>query len=242
MSIVAGLAFSTSTGRFKGVALPSIEAIGSVTDVFEHISDWDTSQKLENSVLASKVLQFLWRDACSSLQLIGPFYELPESGVSVKQLHVIVRDVVRAFHCLGIYTRVISCDGAPVNRCWMRQVLSGGVSLRDLISVPSATPSNLRQVETPKRAPEHIESLINAREQLSKALERTNESCVHSISEDIGKMICQVPSSSTQIVATRHWFDPNSMLFIIVDPTHQMKSMRNQLLGEAFSLHDICIH
>jgi hypothetical protein len=35
MAIVADLAFNSITGRFKGIALPSIEAIGSVVDVFE---------------------------------------------------------------------------------------------------------------------------------------------------------------------------------------------------------------
>jgi hypothetical protein len=110
MSIVAGLAFNTKTGQFKDCPLYSPEELGSVVDIFNTIERFD-HRKPSNGGLARKVLQFLWRDSESPLQLIGPYFEL-ESGVSTRALHSIVRDVVRSFHCFGLHTHIICCDGA----------------------------------------------------------------------------------------------------------------------------------
>jgi hypothetical protein len=252
MSVVAGLTFSTQTGRFRGSTLRSEEALSSLVDVFDDLSKFDNC----NGGLTEKVLQFLWRDDSSSMQIIGPFFEFSKSDVSTSELHIITRDVVRAFHCFGLKTRIISCDGSPVNRAWMQQVLQeNGVTLLQMI----APTTGLTEHQSVLPVKKHVEALLDARATLAQTLKslgksepqhafachgsrvspnHTEDSMSCSNRWSFLKPLLRDRFYSQHFVATRHWFSLNEWLFIVVDPTHQLKSMRNQLHGEPYITED----
>jgi hypothetical protein len=175
------------------------------------------------------VLQFIWRSEASTLQILGPYYDLSGAGASVNDLHTIVSDVVRHFPIFGLRTHVLVCDGSPVNRAWIQQVLDGGITVAKMISTDAEASPSL-PVST---VDGHIESLTTARSELAASLKAANTSFATPPSREPLIPLLSSPDCANHIVATRHWFDHNSLLFVIVDPSHQMKSMRNQLLGNS---------
>jgi hypothetical protein len=237
MATVAGLSFSTQTGRLRGIALPSLQAIGSVADVFSNIDKCEINGNSPIRGLSTKVLQFIWRDDASRLQLIGPYYEFGSSGASVNELHVVVRDVVRAFHCFGLQTHVIGCDGGAVNRAWMKQVLKDRIPLRNLLQ-SDGTHSTRSQCVDPSA---HVERLISEHSELARSLRSRLSTCFSPHPIQPLSALLQHPEFADHNVAVTHLFDPDSLLFVIVDPTHQMKSLRNQLFGNSNS-HRLCVY
>jgi hypothetical protein len=82
-----------------------------------------------------------------------------------------------------------------------------------------------------KTASEYVNDLIMARKELALALALPKSASVDIPSGSALDTVLLYKHSANHVVAVRHWFQPKEMLFIVIDPTHQMKSMRNQLSG-----------
>jgi hypothetical protein len=133
----------------------------------------------------------------------------------------------------------------------MNQVLEGdGISFATVFFLKDRPRS-----EQVKTVPQHVQDLIDARLNLAKSLKvdnprsntPTNASQVsariqllHSLelagiatpSPSVIEPLLRERSLSDHPVAVRHWFDYDQLLFIIVDPMHQFKSLRNQLYAK----------
>ena len=69
------------------------------------------------------MLQFLWRDIVSNVDIIGPYYS--EDGLDHKFIMPCVMETMHLFYVFGFDTVLLICDGASANLKFLKLLCSG---------------------------------------------------------------------------------------------------------------------
>lgn len=81
--------------------------MATLQDVYEEL-------KAPQTVKASYIMQFLWRDLTSVFDLIGPYFSTGK-GMECKFVISCLMTTIQAFQIYGFKTMAVVCDGASTN-------------------------------------------------------------------------------------------------------------------------------
>ena len=107
VKVTANIYWNAKSNKFIGHAL-SAEDMASMHDVYIQLDQNDKSEK------ASYILQFLWRDISSNVDVIGPYYT-SQKGLDNKFMMACVLETIHLFFLFGFHTVLLICDGASAN-------------------------------------------------------------------------------------------------------------------------------
>ena len=107
VKVTANVYWNAKANKFMGHTL-SHEDISTLHDVYQQL---DTESKTKK---ASYVLQFLWRDIVSNVDIIGPYYT-SEDGLDHKFIMSCVMETMHLFYIFDLDTVLLICDGASAN-------------------------------------------------------------------------------------------------------------------------------
>lgn len=98
--------FHFQSNRFTGLASTAND-MATLQDVSEEL-------KAPQTVKASYIMQFLWRDLTSDFDVIGPYFSSGK-GMECKFVISCLMTTIQAFHIYGFKTMAVVCDGASTN-------------------------------------------------------------------------------------------------------------------------------
>lgn len=115
VKVVSKVLWNSSSEEIYGLSMTDSEMSG-LHDIFE------TVRPDGNTLRASYVLQFLWRDMTGSFDVLGPYYT-SASTLDSKFVLVCLYDCIRLLQMYGFQTSAIVCDGAATNLSLMKSML-----------------------------------------------------------------------------------------------------------------------
>ena len=107
VKVTANIYWNAKSNKFIGHAR-SAEDMAFMHDVYQQLDQNDKSEK------ASYILQFLWRDISSDVDVIGPYYT-SKKGLDNKFMMACVLETIHLFFLFGFHTVLLICDGASAN-------------------------------------------------------------------------------------------------------------------------------
>ena len=100
------ITWHSGTHKISGMSM-SVDDLQNLTDLYRSINSSDESS-------STRILQVLWLDRTSGMDIPGPFYPSP-SGMSHTQIVACIRDAIETFHFVGFTTSLVILDGAQSN-------------------------------------------------------------------------------------------------------------------------------
>ena len=91
--------------------------MATLQDVYEEL-------KAPQTVKASYIMQFLWRDLTSDFDVIGPYFS-SNKGMECKFVISCLMTTIQAFHIYGFKTMAVVCDGASTNLKAVKHLTTG---------------------------------------------------------------------------------------------------------------------
>ena len=116
--------WNSANSAIVGFAMSS-DDFTSLHDVYEGLEINGKCQK------TTYVVQFLWREAISDFDIMGPYFTWP-STVETHFLHSIVTHTVLAFTQFGFGVRALLCDGASTNLSLLKLLCGHSNELDDI--------------------------------------------------------------------------------------------------------------
>lgn len=107
VKVIAKVLWNCKNNALVGFAMTP-EEMSSLHDIYLNL-DEDGRPKKTNYIL-----QFLWRDVCSTFDVLGPYYTCVAS-LEHKFIIACVMDAIQKLHNYGFKTKVLICDGASSN-------------------------------------------------------------------------------------------------------------------------------
>ena len=104
--VTASIYWNAKSNKFIGHAL-TYEDMSTMHDIYRELDD-------KKAVKASYILQFLWRDISSNVDIIGPYYT-SEAGLDNKFIMACVFEAIHFFYLFGFKVVLLICDGASAN-------------------------------------------------------------------------------------------------------------------------------
>ena len=107
VKVTSDIYWNAKSNKFIGHAL-SPEDMSSMHDVYQQLDENSKSEK------ASYILQFLWRDISSDVDVIGPYYT-SQKGLDNKFIMACLLETIHLLFSFGFNTVLLICDGASAN-------------------------------------------------------------------------------------------------------------------------------
>ena len=132
-----GKTLHSTNSAIVGFSMSS-DGFTSLHDVYQGL---EVNEKCQNTTY---VIQFLWKELTSDLDIIGPYLTYPAT-VDTRFLHSIVTCTILVFTHFGFGVRALFCDGASTNLSLMK-LLSGHSKELDSITSLSTSPFDGKKI------------------------------------------------------------------------------------------------
>ena len=117
VKVTAKIYWNAKSNKFIGHALTH-DDMSSLHDIYQELSEDDKTKK------ASYILQFLWRDVVTNVDIIGPYYTSQE-GLDHKFIMSCVMETMHLFYLYDFQVVLLICDGASANLKLLKLLCSG---------------------------------------------------------------------------------------------------------------------
>ena len=142
--MTANIYWNAKSNKFIGHALTHDDMAG-LHDIYQELNE-DTKTKK-----ASYILQFLWRDVVTNVDIIGPYYTSQE-GLDHKFMMSCVMETMHLFYMYDFQVVLLICDGASANLKLLKLLCSGGCGVYPVLDNEGnrryEVPSHFRNIYT----------------------------------------------------------------------------------------------
>ena len=142
--MTANIYWNAKSNKFIGHALTHDDMAG-LHDIYQELNE-DTKTKK-----ASYILQFLWRDVVTNVDIIGPYYTSQE-GLDHKFMMSCVMETMHLFYMYNFQVVLLICDGASANLKLLKLLCSGDCGVYPVLDNEGTrrydVPSHFRNIYT----------------------------------------------------------------------------------------------
>ena len=144
VKVTANINWNAKSNKCIGYALTH-DDMASLHDIYQELSKDDKTKK------ASYILQFLWRDVVTNVDIIGPYYTSQE-GLDHKFIMSCVMETMHLFYMYDFHVVLLTCDGASANLKLLKLLCSGDCGVYPILENEGIrrfeVPNNFRNIYT----------------------------------------------------------------------------------------------
>ena len=144
VKVTANIYWNAKSNKFIGHALTH-DDMASLHDIYQELSEDEKTKK------ASYILQFLWRDIVTNVDIIGPYYTSQEC-FDHKFIMSCVMENLHLFYMYDFHVVLLICDGASANLKLLKLLCSGDCGVYPILENEGIrryeVPTNFRNIYT----------------------------------------------------------------------------------------------